>query len=165
MSQHACSDPPHPCAVAKQRGIKFVEVIEPTMRGGGPDVLLSSMSITIKGARPVLAAAADASGAVSVEGCVRAGSPWLSRVGTYDLSLAVEGPLLLYANTDQPGIIGRVGTLLAAHQINIAFMAVARSGPRERALAALGVDMRPPEAALAELAKVPAITEVAYIEM
>jgi len=65
---------------------------------------------------------------------------------------------------DQPGIIGRVGTLLAKEGVNIAFMAVARSGPRERALAALGVDGRPPDAAVAELASVPAITEVAYIE-
>ena len=48
--------------------------------------------------------------------------------------------------------------------MNIAFMAVARSGPRERALAALGVDGRPPEMALAELGRVPAITELAYIE-
>ena len=150
--------------MAKSRGIKFVEVIEPAAVSGGSE-LLTSMSVTVRGCRPVLHAAADSNGAASVEGLVRGGLPWLSRVGSYNLSLAVEGKgLLLYANTDQPGIIGRVGTLLAKENVNIAFMAVARSGPRERALAALGVDGRPPEAALSELSRVPAITEVAYIE-
>ena len=150
--------------LAKSRGIKFVEVIEPAAVSGGSE-LLTSMSITVRGCRPVMQAAADSAGSASVEGLVRGGLPWLSRVGSYNLSLAVEGKgLLLYANTDQPGIIGRVGTLLAKENVNIAFMAVARSGPRERALAALGVDGRPPDSAVAELARVPAITEVAYIE-
>ncbi len=158
--------------IAKQRGIKFVEVVEPgagpgASSGDGGGALLTSMAVTITGARPLLkAAAVDGGNAVTVEGVVRGGQPWLARVGSYDLSLALDGTgLLLYANTDQPGIIGRVGTLLAGHAINIAFMAVARSGPRERALAALGVDGRPPEAAIVDLAKVPAITETAYVEL
>jgi D-3-phosphoglycerate dehydrogenase len=150
--------------IAKQRGIKFTEVIEPAV-GGSSDAVLTSMAVTIKGAKSMLAAATDASGAVTVEGTVRAGSPWLARVGAYDMSLAIEGPLLLYANTDQPGIIGTVGTLLAKDKVNISFMSVARSGPRGRALAAIGVDQRPPESALSELSKVPAITELAYIEL
>jgi D-3-phosphoglycerate dehydrogenase len=149
---------------AARSGLKFVEVIEPASGGNG-EALLSAISVTIKGARPVLQAAVDAAGGVTVEGTVRAGLPWLSRVGAYDMSLAIEGPLLLYANTDQPGIIGAVGTLLAKEKVNISFMSVARTAPRQRALAALGVDGRPAEGALAELAKVPAITEVAYIDL
>jgi D-3-phosphoglycerate dehydrogenase len=116
--------------LAKSRGIKFVEVIEPAAVSGGSE-LLTSMSVTVRGCRPVMQAAADSTGSATVEGLVRGGLPWLSRVGSYNLSLAVEGKgLLLYANTDQPGIIGRVGTLLAKENVNIAFMAVARSGPR-----------------------------------
>jgi len=80
--------------VAKSRGIKFVEIIEPASVSGGSD-LLTSMSITVRGCRPVMKAAADANGAATVEGGVRSGVPWLSRIGTYDLSLAIEGNGLL----------------------------------------------------------------------
>ena len=80
--------------MAKSRGIKFVEVIEPAAVSGGSE-LLTSMSITVRGCRPVMQAAADSTGAATVEGSVRAGVPWLSRVGTYNLSLAVEGKGLL----------------------------------------------------------------------
>jgi D-3-phosphoglycerate dehydrogenase len=80
--------------LAKSRGIKFVEVIEPAAVSGGSE-LLTSMSVTVRGCRPVMQAAADANGAATVEGGVRAGVPWLNRVGSYNLSLAVEGKGLL----------------------------------------------------------------------
>ena len=80
--------------MAKSRGIKFVEVIEPAAVSGGSE-LLTSMSVTVRGCRPVMQAAADSTGSASVEGLVRAGLPWLSRVGSYNLSLAVEGKGLL----------------------------------------------------------------------
>jgi L-serine deaminase len=47
---------------------------------------------------------------------------------------------------DSPGMIGRVGTLLGSHDINISFMHVGRRAPRGAAIMALGTDEPTPEA-------------------
>lgn len=58
-----------------------------------------------------------------------------------------EGILLMTEHQDRPGIIGRVGTVLGAHQVNIAGMHVGREAMGGRAVMILQVDNPiPPEA-------------------
>ncbi|MCS7301628.1 MAG: phosphoglycerate dehydrogenase [Fimbriimonadales bacterium] len=58
-----------------------------------------------------------------------------------------EGILLMTEHQDRPGIIGRVGTALGQHQVNIAGMHVGRDAPGGRAVMILQVDNPiPPEA-------------------
>lgn len=55
-----------------------------------------------------------------------------------------QGSVLLCRQRDQPGIVGAIGTLLAADNVNISFMTVTRSARNEEAIMAIGIDDEPP---------------------
>ena len=48
--------------------------------------------------------------------------------------------------TDQPGMIASVGSVLAKHGLNISFMTVTRMGRGQDAIMALGIDSQPSQA-------------------
>lgn len=56
-----------------------------------------------------------------------------------------RGYVMLTRHRDRPGMIGKVGTLLGAADINIASMQVAREGPRGEAIMVLNLDDPVPE--------------------
>jgi L-serine deaminase len=78
------------------------------------------------------------------------GDPRVVRIGGFRLEFRPEGQLLFVENRDVPGVVGKVGTLLADAGINIADIHLARtdrvdaSGERE-ALAMLRVDQELPD--------------------
>ena len=57
----------------------------------------------------------------------------------YALELEPKGNLILFKNSDEPGVIGDVGRLIAAHQVNIADFRLGRDG-KGHALAVVKVD-------------------------
>ena len=79
----------------------------------------------------------------------------------------VEGTMVVTCNTDQPGVIGEVGTILGRHDVNIATFALGRE--RDRAVAVAIVDEpadKPvPDAALEELRQVKAIREARIVRV
>ena len=145
--------------VAKQRGLRIAEERLPSDR----DEVLSSVAVQLAGTDTRFSSCRDDQGNISVEGCVRYGVPYLTRVGTFQVDISLEGPVLFCRQQDQPGMIGAVGTLLAEDNVNISFMSVARKGPRTTAVMAIGVDEQPSDAALAAIAKVGAVEEVVFI--
>ncbi|CDQ18426.1 D-3-phosphoglycerate dehydrogenase [Halobacillus karajensis] len=58
----------------------------------------------------------------------------------YSIDVVPEGHLVVIRHTDQPGAIGRVGSLLAEHEINIATMQVGRTNEGGEAVMVLTVD-------------------------
>ena len=64
-----------------------------------------------------------------------------------------EGTLLVIPNTDKPGMIGRVGTILGNAQINIVGMQVGRTNVGERAVMIISMEEPVPQSVLDELAK------------
>ena len=54
--------------------------------------------------------------------------------------LSRNGYVMLTRHRDRPGMIGKVGTLLGAADVNIASMQVARDGPRGEAIMVLTLD-------------------------
>ncbi|GKV54751.1 D-3-phosphoglycerate dehydrogenase [Sporosarcina sp. NCCP-2222] len=62
------------------------------------------------------------------------------KVEDYAVDVVPDGHLLLIKHKDQPGAIGRVGTLLAAENINIATMQVGRQTIGGNAIMMLAVD-------------------------
>ncbi len=58
---------------------------------------------------------------------------------------------------DKPGMIGKVGTFLGKHGINIAAMDVGRVKVGEKAVMVLNVDSEVPESTLKEIAKIEGI--------
>lgn len=66
--------------------------------------------------------------------------PRIVRIGEYHVDIVPAGSLIVLRNQDVPGVIGRVGTLLGDHGINIAEYHQARHSPGGDALAAIAVD-------------------------
>ncbi|MCI0341798.1 MAG: ACT domain-containing protein, partial [Planctomycetales bacterium] len=81
--------------------------------------------------------------------------PRLVRLDGYEMDARPEGDLLIGANDDRPGIIGRIGTMLGAANVNIAHCAVGRDRTGGRALAYLNVDSPVPAEVADALARSP----------
>jgi D-3-phosphoglycerate dehydrogenase len=71
-----------------------------------------------------------------------AGSPRVTRIGAFHVDVHARGTLLILANRDVPGVIGRVGTVLGEAGVNIAEYHQARLARGGDALAAVAVDGR-----------------------
>jgi len=81
-------------------------------------------------------------GKVSIAGALLGDQlhPRIVLMDGYRLSVRPEGCLIVLRNKDVPGVIGKVGTLLAAHDVNIAEYRQARKTEGGPALAAISVD-------------------------
>jgi D-3-phosphoglycerate dehydrogenase len=66
---------------------------------------------------------------------------------------------------DVPGMIGRVGTIIGGHGINIAFMNVGRKKVEGKAVMGLALDDPLPEAVLGELRGIPGVDGVRAVEL
>jgi D-3-phosphoglycerate dehydrogenase len=62
------------------------------------------------------------------------------RVNGFDIEVAPAPHMVFFTYRDRPGIIGKVGTILGDHDINIATMDVGRTARGEEALMVLTVD-------------------------
>jgi len=78
-------------------------------------------------------------------------------ISDIDIDAPLRGIILFIRNQDVPGVIGRVGTLLGDHSINIANFALGRSQKAAEAVGLVNVDNHIPEAVLAEIRAIPAV--------
>jgi D-3-phosphoglycerate dehydrogenase len=86
-------------------------------------------------------------------------------IDSYRLDAVPEGQMLVLQNDDQPGVVGRVGTFLGDHKINIAQLYLSRNRAGGTALAVYQVDSALDAATLAELAKAPHVLSVKQISL
>ena len=91
--------------------------------------------------------------------------PRITRVGDFRLDLIPARQLLFVWNADRPGMIGKVGTMLGAHAVNIANMHVGRVAPGGVALMVLTVDTEVPAEVLAALARLDGISAVRAVRL
>ena len=74
--------------------------------------------------------------------------------------------MVIIQNIDQPGIIGRIGTLLGARNINIAAMQWSRNRKRDnKAVAFVSVDSIVSEDVLESLRKIKGVLKVSKINL
>ncbi len=112
-------------AVATTRGIDLVESSSTRLRSYRS--LVSLKLITSAGER-------------YVEGTVVPGhGPRLVLLDGVPLEAPLTGTILLFENTDQPGVIGQLGTILGKHGVNIANFALGRT-ESGRAVGAVHLD-------------------------
>jgi len=91
--------------------------------------------------------------------------PRVVRIDSFRVDLMPEGRFLVSRHADRPGIVGRVGTILGEHDVNIASMMVGRDAPRGKAMMILAVD-DPVEAPLLErLQQVDGMSDLHYVEL
>ena len=84
--------------------------------------------------------------------------PRLVRLDEYQFDAMAQGHMLFYINEDIPGIIGRVGTVMGEHDVNIAQMSCGRHHVGGHALTILNVDSYIGDELLDELLKQEHIT-------
>ncbi|BDA42854.1 D-3-phosphoglycerate dehydrogenase [Coccomyxa sp. Obi] len=142
--------------LAKNRGLR---IIESTVPAEGKDVL-SSLRIALGSSDTRFSAALGKDKRISVMGTVKGFAPYLTRIGTFDVDLSLDGIILLTRQKDQPGVISAVSTVLAEEGINISFMSVSVT-PDNDAVMALGLDQEPTQEVLAKLPELKGITEFA----
>lgn len=75
------------------------------------------------------------------------------RVNDYWVDFVPSGKLLIFQNHDRPGVIGKIGSLLGAANVNIASFALGRKEGSGLALGALEIDGETDEALRSELMK------------
>ncbi len=71
--------------------------------------------------------------------------PYILQINDYRIHFEPRGHLLIMGSYDQPGVIGRVGTLMAEHGINIASWHTGRAEPGGHTLTVLNFDEAVPE--------------------
>jgi D-3-phosphoglycerate dehydrogenase len=57
-----------------------------------------------------------------------------------DMEFIPEGFILVLSYEDRPGVVGKIGSLLGRHNVNIASMQVGRKEKRGRAIVVLTLD-------------------------
>jgi D-3-phosphoglycerate dehydrogenase / 2-oxoglutarate reductase len=147
--------------LAKERGLR---ISEKTVRSDGGDGAppLTEMSVRL-GTGATRFSAALTGGQISVSGTVKAGAPYLTKIGAFDVDLGIEGIFLLTRQIDQPGIIAGVAGILSEGGVNISYMTVCRTGKGEDAIMAVGLDDRPSEELIAKITSIGAISEFALV--
>ena len=81
--------------------------------------------------------------------------PRLVEAMGFDFDVVPEKHMLFIGNEDVPGMIGKVGSILGDHGINIGNMAVGRGEPGSRAAMAVTVDEPVPEEVIETFLKTP----------
>ena len=89
----------------------------------------------------------------------------ITRVDDYWVEMAPEGTFIVAYHTDKPGIIGSVGQILGAHDINIAGMQVGRVTPRGMAVMVLAVDERPADKVLDKIRAIAGVGDTRLVEL
>ncbi len=92
-------------------------------------------------------------------------NPRLVALNGRDVEAVPHGSLLIYENTDQPGIIGMVGTLMGREKVNIAAMSLSRTTEGGTALTVLNLDSEPAAGVLKELTAHPAIKQARLVHL
>ena len=147
-------------AIAEERGIRLHEDKKPFVTGGAGSVLKLVLN----------SSAGEATASATV---LHGVSPRLLSYDGIDIEAPLTGTLVAIRNHDVPGVIGRIGTILGEHSINIANFALGRSVrsqrvPQGQALAVVQIDVPSKEAAagaVEALRKVEAIASVRLIEL
>ena len=152
-------------AVAEERGIRIQEDKREFVPGGSGSVLKLVLH----------SGEGDTSASATV---LHGNSPRLLTYDGIDIEAPLNGTLVAIRNHDVPGVVGRIGTILGEHGVNIANFALGRpvSGrqgrvqkvPQGQALAVVQIDTASdPSAAnvLAALRNVEAIASVRLVEL
>ena len=142
--------------VAEERGIRIHEDKEVDGQRGGATTVL-----TIK----LHSAAGESQASATV---IRGEQPRLLAFEGIDIETPLEGNLLVCRNLDVPGVIGKIGTILGEHGVNIANFALGRErgGVKPvKALALVQVDAPVSEKVLEALGTIEALLEARPVKL
>lgn len=137
--------------LAKQKGITIYENKTSSARG-----FTSLLTVEVK----------TESTSRSVVGTLLNGlGPRIVKVDNYSMDLVPDKHMVMIQHKDQPGAIGKVGTLLAKHGINIATMQVGRVHVGGDAIMMLTIDKPLKEVRLEQIKGIPDIYGITPIDL
>ena len=137
--------------VASDRGVDVTE----SRRSVAAD-FQSLVSVTVSGEGESL----------TVDGTLFAGDdPRIVRIDGFRVDAIPHGRMVVTRNTDEPGVIGLIGSVMGEYGVNIAGMFNARQTIGGEALTVYNVDSEVPEAAREALESDERILEVRYITL
>jgi D-3-phosphoglycerate dehydrogenase / 2-oxoglutarate reductase len=151
-------------AIAAERGIRIQEDKKEFTSGGVGSVLKLVLH----------SSEGDTSASATV---LHGTSPRLLSYDGIDIEAPLHGTLVAIRNHDVPGVVGRIGTILGEHSVNIANFALGRAAgtsarsqrvPQGQAIAVVQIDVpsaASATAAIEALRKVEAIASVRLIEL
>ncbi|XP_058221121.1 D-3-phosphoglycerate dehydrogenase 3, chloroplastic-like [Rhododendron vialii] len=148
---------------AKQRGLKIAE--ERIVLDGSPEKPLEFIQLQLANVESKFAGALSDLGEIKVQGMVKEGLPHLTMVGSFGVDVSLEGSLILCKQVDQPGIIGKVGSILGEGNVNVNFMSVGRIAPQKQAVMTIGVDEEPDTETLKKIGEIKAIEEFVFLKL
>jgi D-3-phosphoglycerate dehydrogenase len=103
---------------------------------------------------------------VSVAGTLAADrTPRLVRWGRYEMDAHLEGTNLVVVNQDQPGVIGRIGTVLGEAGVNVSRMQMGLDTSTREAASLWALDSEPDAAALERIGKSAGVKSVICISL
>jgi D-3-phosphoglycerate dehydrogenase / 2-oxoglutarate reductase len=91
--------------------------------------------------------------------------PRIVRIDDFYLEVNPEGVLLFYSNTDKPGMLAQVGSILASGKINIAGLSLGRTDIGGKALAVMSVDSPINDETLIKIRSVEGIFEAKVVSL
>lgn len=91
--------------------------------------------------------------------------PRIVRINGYHVDAKPTGCLLVLSNTDEPGIIGLIGTILGKAGINIADLTLGRKERGGDAVTVCNVDEQPSEEVLREIGSIAQILDVKMVNL
>ncbi|XP_028080166.1 D-3-phosphoglycerate dehydrogenase 1, chloroplastic-like [Camellia sinensis] len=148
---------------AKQKGLKITE--ERVVLDGSPGKPLEFIQLQIANVESKFAGAISESAEIKVQGMVKEGLPHLTMVGSFGVDVSLEGSLILCKQVDQPGIIGKVGSILGQGNVNVNFMSVGRTAPQKQAVMTIGVYEEPDTETLQKIGEIVAIEEFVFLKL
>lgn len=137
--------------VARGRGLRVVEHKETTPESNYANLV--SLRLREDGSQRLVA------------GTLLQSEARIVRIDQYSVDIEPSGHLLLTHHLDRPGMIGRVGTLLGACDINISAMQVGRLGRRGEAIMVLNVDEPLTPEMLNQIAEFPDVWSVRQVSL
>ncbi|MCG3173844.1 MAG: D-3-phosphoglycerate dehydrogenase [Myxococcota bacterium] len=130
----------------KERGIRFTET-----RNKHSDDFANLITVTCRGKGVDYAIG----GALLIRK-----DPRIVRINNFLLEAVADGYLLLVRNMDQPGVVGRIGTILGEANINISRMQLGLDREHGLALNVINIDSACPPEVLEKLRSVSGVLEV-----
>lgn len=97
----------------------------------------------------------------TIAGTLFEGAPRIVRLRDYSMDFSPEEHMLLLNYGDRPGMIGKIGTILGQHEINIASMNLGRSEKKGEAMVILSLDSAVP---VQVVSKIREATEASFIK-
>lgn len=91
--------------------------------------------------------------------------PHIVQINQYRMNFVPEGHLLLMGSFDQPGVIGKVGTLMSTNNVNIASWHTGRAEPGGHTLTVLSLDLPLPTPVLEELRQLDFVRHAHQVEI